>query len=79
MLLTAIAVRLTSKGPAIYWSDRVGLGNMIFKMPKFRSMRVDTPDLATHLIIDSNTFLTPIGGFLRRYSCLLYTSDAADE
>ena len=68
MLLTAIAVRLTSKGPAIYWSDRVGLGNMIFKMPKFRSMRVDTPDLATHLIIDPNTFLTPIGGFLRRYS-----------
>ena len=68
MLLTAIAVRLTSKGPALYWSDRVGLGNMIFKMPKFRSMRVDTPAVATHLITDPNTFLTPIGGFLRRSS-----------
>ena len=68
MLLTAVAVCMTSKGPALYWSDRVGLGNVIFKMPKFRSMRVDTPDLATHLIIDPNAFLTPIGGFLRRYS-----------
>ena len=68
MLLTAITVRLTSKGPALYWSDRVGLGNVIFKMPKFRSMRVDTPDLATHLMIDPNAFLTPIGGILRRYS-----------
>ena len=68
MLLTAIAVRLTSKGPALYWSDRVGLGNMIFKMPKFRSMRVDTPAVATHLMTDPNTFLTPIGGFLRRSS-----------
>ena len=68
MLLTAVAVCMTSKGPALYWSDRVGLGNVIFKMPKFRSMRVDTPDLATHLIIDPNALLTPIGGFLRRYS-----------
>ena len=68
MLLTAVAVCMTSKGPALYWSDRVGLGNVIFKMPKFRSMRVDTPDLATHLIIDPNAFLTPIGGFIRRYS-----------
>ena len=68
LLLTAIAVRLTSKGPSIYWSDRVGLGNVIFKMPKFRSMRVDTPAVATHLITDPNTFLTPIGGFLRRSS-----------
>jgi len=68
MLLTAISVRLTSNGPAIYWSDRVGLGNMIFKMPKFRSMLVDTPAVATHLMTDSNTFLTPIGGFLRRSS-----------
>ena len=68
MLLTAIAVCLTSKGPALYWSDRVGLGNIIFKMPKLRSMKLDTPDLATHLIIDPNTFLTPIGGFIRRSS-----------
>jgi O-antigen biosynthesis protein WbqP len=68
MLLTTIAVLLTSKGPALYWSDRVGLGNIIFKMPKFRSMRLDAPDLATHLLIDPNTFLTPIGGFLRRSS-----------
>jgi O-antigen biosynthesis protein WbqP len=68
ILLTAIAVRLTSKGPALYWSDRVGLGNMIFKMPKFRSMRVDTPAVATHLMTDPNTFLTPIGAILRRSS-----------
>ena len=68
ILLTALAVRLTSKGPALYWSDRVGLGNMIFKMPKFRSMRVDTPAVATHLMTDPNTFLTPIGGFFRRSS-----------
>ena len=68
MLLTAIAVHLTSKGPALYWSDRVGLGNMIFKMPKFRSMRVDTPAVATNLMTDPNTFLTPIGAILRRSS-----------
>ena len=68
ILLTAIAVRLTSKGPALYWSDRVGLGNIIFKMPKFRSMRVDTPAVATHLMTDPNTFLTPIGAILRRSS-----------
>jgi O-antigen biosynthesis protein WbqP len=68
MLLTAIAVRLTSKGPALYWSDRIGQGNVIFKMPKFRSMRVDTPSVATHLMTDPNTFLTPIGGFIRRSS-----------
>ena len=68
ILLTALAVRLTSKGPALYWSDRVGLGNMIFKMPKFRSMRVDTPAVATHLMTDPNTFLTPIGAILRRSS-----------
>jgi len=68
MLLTAIVVRLTSKGPALYWSDRIGQGNVIFKMPKFRSMRVETPSVATHLMTDPNTFLTPIGGFLRRSS-----------
>ena len=68
ILLTAIAVRLTSKGPALYWSDRIGQGNVIFKMPKFRSMRVDTPAVATHLMTDPNTFLTPIGAILRRSS-----------
>lgn len=68
ILLTAIAVRLTSKGPALYWSDRVGLGNVVFKMPKFRTMRVDTPAVATHLMTDPNTFLTPIGAILRRSS-----------
>ena len=68
MLITAIAVRLTSTGPVIYWSDRVGRDNVIFRMPKFRSMRMDTPAVATHLMSDVETFLTPIGGFLRRYS-----------
>ena len=68
MLFTAIAVRLTSTGPVLYWSDRVGRDNAIFRMPKFRSMRMDTPAVATHLMRDAETFLTPIGGFLRRYS-----------
>ena len=68
MLITAIAVRLTSTGPVLYWSDRVGQNNAIFRMPKFRSMRMDTPAVATHLMSDAETFLTPIGGFLRRYS-----------
>ena len=68
MLIIAITVRLTSKGPVLYWSDRVGRGNVIFRMPKFRSMSMDTPAVATHLMFDAETFLTPIGGFLRRYS-----------
>ena len=68
MLITAIAVRLTSTGPALYWSNRVGRDNAIFRMPKFRSMRMDTPAVATHLMSDVEMFLTPIGGFLRRYS-----------
>jgi O-antigen biosynthesis protein WbqP len=68
MLLIAFAVRFTSKGPVLYWSDRVGKDNVIFKMPKFRSMRVDTPALATHLMTDPETFLTPIGSFLRSSS-----------
>ena len=68
MLITAIAVRLTSTGPSLYWSDRVGRDNVIFRMPKFRSMRVDTPAVATHLMTDPNKFITPIGGFLRRSS-----------
>jgi O-antigen biosynthesis protein WbqP len=68
MLLTAALIRLTSKGPALYWSDRVGIDNRIFKMPKFRSMRVDAPQLATHLFERPEQYLTPIGGFLRRSS-----------
>ena len=66
--LVAFAVRLTSKGPALYWSDRVGKGNVIFRMPKFRSMRVGTPAVATHLLQDPNAHLTPIGSFLRKSS-----------
>ena len=68
VLLVAVAVRLTSKGPALYWSDRVGRHNQIFKMPKFRSMRVGTPAVATHLLADANSHLTPIGSFLRKSS-----------
>ena len=68
LLLLAIAVRLTSKGPALYWSDRVGRANRIFKMPKFRSMRVGTPAVATHLLADAESHLTPIGSFLRKTS-----------
>lgn len=68
VVLVAIAVRLTSRGPALYWSDRVGRNNQIFKMPKFRSMRIDTPAVATHLLNDPARFLTPIGGFIRKSS-----------
>jgi O-antigen biosynthesis protein WbqP len=68
LLLVALAVRLTSKGPALYWSDRVGRDNQIFRMPKFRSMRTDTPAVATHLLDNPQSFLTPIGSFLRRSS-----------
>lgn len=68
LLLVALAVRLTSAGPALYWSDRVGKNNQIFRMPKFRSMRTDTPAVATHLLNNPDSFLTPIGSFLRRSS-----------
>ena len=68
VLVVAMAVRLTSKGPALYWSDRVGRNNVIFKMPKFRSMRVGTPAVATHLLGDPKAHLTPIGSFLRKSS-----------
>jgi O-antigen biosynthesis protein WbqP len=68
VLLVALAVRLTSAGPALYWSDRVGRDNKIFKMPKFRSMRLGTPALATHLLADPKSHLTPIGNFLRKSS-----------
>jgi len=68
MLLVALLVKLSSKGPAFYWSDRVGRNNAIFKMPKFRTMRIDTPAVATHLLADPARFLTPVGGFLRKSS-----------
>ena len=68
MLLIMIAVRLTSKGPVPYWSNRIGKNNGTFKMPKFRSMLVDTPVVATHLLDNPNVYLSPIGGFLRRTS-----------
>jgi O-antigen biosynthesis protein WbqP len=68
ILLIVIAVRFTSKGPVLYWSDRIGKDNEIFEMPKFRSMRVDTPIVATHLLDNPDSHLSPIGGFLRRSS-----------
>lgn len=68
MGLVALAVRLTSKGPVLYWSDRVGRHNVIFRMPKFRSMKVDTPAVATHLLDRPDDYLTPIGSFLRKSS-----------
>lgn len=67
-LLVALAVKLTSPGPVLYWSDRIGRNNAIFKMPKFRSMRQDAPALPTHLLKDGAALLTPIGSFLRRTS-----------
>ncbi len=66
--VVALMVKLTSPGPVLYWSDRVGRNNRIFKMPKFRSMRVGTPAVATHLLSDPRSHLTPVGGFLRKSS-----------
>lgn len=68
ILFVAMLVRLTSRGPVLYWSDRVGLRNRIFRMPKFRTMRVGTPAVATHLLQDPKVYLTPIGSFLRKSS-----------
>lgn len=68
LLLVALAVRLTSKGPVLYWSNRVGRNNAIFSMPKFRSMRIGTPAVATHLLANPDSYLTPIGSFLRKSS-----------
>jgi O-antigen biosynthesis protein WbqP len=68
ILVVAIIVRLTSAGPVLYWSDRIGRNNYIFKMPKFRTMRVNTPAVATHLLSDPKQYLTPIGSFLRKSS-----------
>jgi len=68
ILIVALLVKLTSKGPILYWSDRVGRNNNIFKMPKFRTMRIDTPAVATHLLTNPDQFLTPVGNFLRKSS-----------
>jgi O-antigen biosynthesis protein WbqP len=68
LLLVAGLVRLTSRGPAIHWSKRVGRNNAMFLMPKFRTMRIDTPQVATHLMTEPDRWLTPVGGFLRRAS-----------
>lgn len=67
-LTLALVVKMTSKGPMLYWSSRVGMNNSLFRMPKFRSMRIDTPQVATHLLAEPNIYLTPIGSFLRRTS-----------
>lgn len=67
-IIVALLVKATSSGPALYWSDRVGRHNRLFRMPKFRTMRVDTPAVATHLLTDPARFLTPPGSFLRKSS-----------
>ena len=68
MIVTALLVKLTSKGPVFYWSDRIGRNNEIFRMPKFRTMRVDSPEVASHLLDDPRQWLTPVGNFLRKTS-----------
>ena len=68
MLVISILIKLTSKGPVFYWSDRVGRNNALFRMPKFRSMRTDTPPVATHLLADPDRYITTIGRFIRKTS-----------
>lgn len=68
MLVIALLVKLTSRGPALYWSDRVGRDNTLFRMPKFRTMRVEAPELATHLLAEAGFYVTPLGAVLRRTS-----------
>ena len=68
MLIIAALVKITSSGPVLYWSDRVGINNSIFKMPKYRTMRIDTPAVATHLLGDPDQYVTKIGKFLRKTS-----------
>lgn len=68
VLVIGVLVRLTSRGPALYWSDRIGRDNRVFRMPKFRTMRLGTPAVATHLLKDAASHLTPIGSFLRKSS-----------
>ena len=67
-LIIALLVKITSKGPILFWSKRIGVNNKIFLMPKFRTMKQDTPDVATHLLRDPDQFITSIGQFLRRNS-----------
>ncbi len=68
MLIIALMVKFTSRGPVLYWSDRVGINNTLFRMPKFRTMRTDTPAVATHLLKNPDTYVTPLGYYLRKYS-----------
>jgi O-antigen biosynthesis protein WbqP len=68
LMVFALLIKATSKGPILYWSDRVGKNNKLFRMPKFRTMKMDTPQVATHLLLTPRAYLTPIGGFLRRTS-----------
>jgi O-antigen biosynthesis protein WbqP len=68
ILIIAVLVKMTSPGPILYWSVRVGQNNQLFKMPKFRSMRIDTPEVATHMLSNPSSYLTPIGWFLRKSS-----------
>ena len=68
LFVLAVLIKATSRGPILHWSNRIGKNNKIFRMPKFRSMRIDTPQVATHLLADPSAYLTPIGGFLRRTS-----------
>lgn len=68
MIIIALIIKITSRGAALYWSDRIGVNNTIFRMPKFRTMRTDTPQVATHLMKDPDLFLTPVGSFLRKFS-----------
>jgi O-antigen biosynthesis protein WbqP len=68
MLLIALVIKLSSEGPVLYWSDRVGINNTLFKMPKFRTMRVNTPAVATHLLKNPDYYITPIGSVLRAFS-----------
>src|SRR4030066_1610802 len=68
ILIIALMVKFTSQGPVLYWSNRVGMDNKIFKMPKFRTMRIETPPVATHLLRNPDAYLTSIGPFLRKFS-----------
>ena len=68
ILIVGFIIKLTSEGPVLYWSDRVGINNSIFRMPKFRTMRINTPAVATHLMRDPYIYLTPVGSFLRKFS-----------
>ena len=68
MVVIAMLIKLTSRGPALYWSDRVGKNNQVFRMPKFRTMLVDTPEMGMHLIDNAKSCVTPIGAILRKTS-----------